>query len=208
MAMAHWVRANPELAGERFEQHSRHLRGMWKRRLAPHGMDAEVEDVPDEEEQRKLDKLFGRWGNRLWCGLAMHELIAAIEDQWKEGDRRQELKGFFHIAHANNSETMHTTAMSLSGGVIVDSPMDFEVDAGPSLHQVERGLAGAFWPLAHLLKVAAEHFEIDGHEGLEETFLRCRAAFVSLDPALARETGRNDPCPCESGKKFKHCHGR
>ncbi len=21
-------------------------------------------------------------------------------------------------------------------------------------------------------------------------------------------TGRNDPCPCGSGKKFKHCHGR
>ncbi|MGC5198505.1 SEC-C metal-binding domain-containing protein, partial [Aphanothece microscopica] len=22
------------------------------------------------------------------------------------------------------------------------------------------------------------------------------------------DTGRNDPCPCGSGKKFKHCHGR
>jgi len=21
-------------------------------------------------------------------------------------------------------------------------------------------------------------------------------------------TGRNDPCPCGSGSKFKHCHGR
>ncbi|MFN3280717.1 MAG: SEC-C metal-binding domain-containing protein, partial [Tabrizicola sp.] len=20
--------------------------------------------------------------------------------------------------------------------------------------------------------------------------------------------GRNDPCPCGSGQKFKHCHGR
>jgi preprotein translocase subunit SecA len=20
--------------------------------------------------------------------------------------------------------------------------------------------------------------------------------------------GRNDPCPCGSGKKFKHCHGK
>jgi preprotein translocase subunit SecA len=20
--------------------------------------------------------------------------------------------------------------------------------------------------------------------------------------------GRNDPCPCGSGKKFKHCHGQ
>jgi len=22
-----------------------------------------------------------------------------------------------------------------------------------------------------------------------------------------KKVGRNDPCPCNSGKKFKHCHG-
>jgi len=24
----------------------------------------------------------------------------------------------------------------------------------------------------------------------------------------AEKVGRNDPCPCGSGKKYKHCHGR
>ena len=28
------------------------------------------------------------------------------------------------------------------------------------------------------------------------------------DPATWRNTPRNAPCPCGSGKKFKHCHGR
>jgi preprotein translocase subunit SecA len=23
-----------------------------------------------------------------------------------------------------------------------------------------------------------------------------------------RKIGRNEPCPCGSGKKYKHCHGR
>jgi preprotein translocase subunit SecA len=27
-------------------------------------------------------------------------------------------------------------------------------------------------------------------------------------PAAWGEIGRNDPCPCGSGKKYKHCHGR
>ena len=27
-------------------------------------------------------------------------------------------------------------------------------------------------------------------------------------PPLGAQTGRNDPCPCGSGKKYKHCHGR
>ena len=26
-------------------------------------------------------------------------------------------------------------------------------------------------------------------------------------PASSQKVGRNDPCPCGSGKKFKHCHG-
>ncbi|MCK5388130.1 MAG: SEC-C domain-containing protein, partial [Candidatus Izimaplasma sp.] len=27
-------------------------------------------------------------------------------------------------------------------------------------------------------------------------------------PRISTKVGRNDPCPCGSGKKFKHCHGR
>ena len=32
--------------------------------------------------------------------------------------------------------------------------------------------------------------------------------FVEDDPTTWGEPGRNDACPCGSGKKFKHCHGR
>ena len=32
--------------------------------------------------------------------------------------------------------------------------------------------------------------------------------FVENDPSTWGNPGRNDPCPCGSGKKFKHCHGR
>ncbi|WP_308918111.1 preprotein translocase subunit SecA [Jannaschia sp. LMIT008] len=31
--------------------------------------------------------------------------------------------------------------------------------------------------------------------------------FVEDDPSTWGNPGRNDPCPCGSGKKFKHCHG-
>src|SRR6185437_4847566 len=30
---------------------------------------------------------------------------------------------------------------------------------------------------------------------------------ISALPAGWEQTGRNAPCPCGSGKKFKHCHG-
>ena len=32
---------------------------------------------------------------------------------------------------------------------------------------------------------------------------------VKREPVRVQRTvGRNDPCPCGSGKKFKHCHGK
>ncbi|SMO70245.1 preprotein translocase subunit SecA [Ruegeria faecimaris] len=35
-----------------------------------------------------------------------------------------------------------------------------------------------------------------------------RPGFVEDDPATWGNPSRNDKCPCGSGKKFKHCHGR
>ncbi len=35
-----------------------------------------------------------------------------------------------------------------------------------------------------------------------------RPGFVEDDPTTWGNPSRNDPCPCGSGKKFKHCHGR
>jgi preprotein translocase subunit SecA len=32
--------------------------------------------------------------------------------------------------------------------------------------------------------------------------------FDAAEPASWGDTGRNEPCPCGSGRKFKHCHGR
>ncbi len=32
--------------------------------------------------------------------------------------------------------------------------------------------------------------------------------FDETDPSTWGNPGRNDPCPCGSGKKFKHCHGK
>ena len=32
--------------------------------------------------------------------------------------------------------------------------------------------------------------------------------FDENDPSTWGDPGRNEACPCGSGKKFKHCHGR
>jgi uncharacterized protein YecA (UPF0149 family) len=49
-------------------------------------------------------------------------------------------------------------------------------------------------------------------EGVSEIFARLAPAREkALKPATIRHdgprAGRNDPCPCGSGRKYKHCHG-
>ena len=42
----------------------------------------------------------------------------------------------------------------------------------------------------------------------EESMHRQAASGLSAGAAAFARVGRNDPCPCGSGKKFKHCHGK
>ena len=47
------------------------------------------------------------------------------------------------------------------------------------------------------------------HEEVEAGAATAAApGFDADDPASWGNPGRNDPCPCGSGQKFKHCHGR
>ena len=44
-------------------------------------------------------------------------------------------------------------------------------------------------------------------ETLPEAQLRGAAALGAGAAAAVPRVGRNEPCPCGSGKKYKHCHG-
>jgi preprotein translocase subunit SecA len=55
----------------------------------------------------------------------------------------------------------------------------------------------------------------DPATGLDEEPTAPATAFAATpvardsdDPSTWGHVGRNEPCPCGSGKKFKHCHGQ
>lgn len=64
---------------------------------------------------------------------------------------------------------------------------------------------------AQLRQAQFQHQDAGGYSADEDAE---RLALGASAPAVAqvtRETpkvGRNDPCPCGSGKKYKHCHGQ
>jgi preprotein translocase subunit SecA len=62
----------------------------------------------------------------------------------------------------------------------------------------------------HLEHVEYQHPGFDEPADVEPEVaapVAAAAAAVVVEGAVAK-VGRNDPCPCGSGKKYKHCHGR
>jgi preprotein translocase subunit SecA len=62
---------------------------------------------------------------------------------------------------------------------------------------------------AHVENIKPVHPGADGLEGVEPVEEGDGVA-VRQQPVVrhATKVGRNDPCPCGSGKKYKHCHGK
>ncbi|MEZ5616115.1 MAG: preprotein translocase subunit SecA [Rhodocyclaceae bacterium] len=67
-------------------------------------------------------------------------------------------------------------------------------------------------PHAAVENVQYHHADYDQRKSLwDDEALGAPAGPAKPDQPLVRQTqkiGRNDPCPCGSGKKYKHCHGK
>jgi preprotein translocase subunit SecA len=69
---------------------------------------------------------------------------------------------------------------------------------------------------SHVDNIRPQHPSLGGMEGAEPDYgngdvaLAEAATKKKAQPVVrhAQKVGRNDPCPCGSGKKFKHCHGK
>jgi preprotein translocase subunit SecA len=46
------------------------------------------------------------------------------------------------------------------------------------------------------------------HAGYDEALADGAVNKPRVPASAGPKIGRNDPCPCGSGKKYKHCHGK
>jgi preprotein translocase subunit SecA len=62
----------------------------------------------------------------------------------------------------------------------------------------------------HVENVRAQHVDYDevGSEANGDVAIAEAATKKRPVTRPAQKVGRNDPCPCGSGKKYKHCHGK
>jgi preprotein translocase subunit SecA len=67
--------------------------------------------------------------------------------------------------------------------------------------------AEAAMQATHLENVHYQHADFNPDAAPEELLAPSAAPAAAADDGGLR-VGRNDPCPCGSGKKFKACHGK
>jgi uncharacterized protein len=78
-------------------------------------------------------------------------------------------------------------------------------DCEPGLNWLCAGLKAFFTHVQRPMKIMADLLR---RGRLAEDVMPVLAAEKAWFFASAGRVGRNDPCPCGSGRKTKHCHGR
>lgn len=211
MVDLHWISENPDPAIERYEQHLHHGQMVLADALRAHPDFMPAEDLPEYErnERRPLDRLFGPFGHKSWTGVNLHDRVAAVEHLWGDDQARRQLRFFRDIVHRENNQLLHVSAHALNQMVRRSGPEEGGIafKLGPGDEYLARALLGAFWIYSQSVGLILEHFEFAEREAFDRLFAEQLPAFRDLSDDEIRAVGRNDPCPCGSGKKFKRCHG-
>jgi preprotein translocase subunit SecA len=138
-------------------------------------------------------------------------LLQSIDTQWREHlSALDYLRQGIHLrgyAQKQPKQEYKREAFELFGQLL-DSVknevtrilMTVSVQSGEQLEQAAEDMESRAERISNVTYTApTETGEVETK--LDETTTRPSAAAVP-------RVGRNDPCPCGSGKKYKHCHGR
>jgi len=211
MVDAHWVTIEPELAERRFDEHLRHGAVLFGDAARHHPEQYDPDELPtaDESERKALGKVFGDFGHKSWTGVNLQDRVKAIEHLWSDGPARRQMQFFARVVQRYDNNQLHVSAHALNSMVRENTDDRISFHIGPSARDVEKALFTALWTGAQIQRLVLRHFDFPqaSLDQLESIFTDGAALFRTLSDEELAGVGRNDPCPCGSGKKFKRCHG-
>ncbi|AZG13351.1 preprotein translocase subunit SecA [Cupriavidus pauculus] len=172
----------------------------------------------------RYDAKVAQVGRESFAGFERSVMLQSIDTHWREHlaaldhlrqgihlrgyaqkDPKQEYKRESFELFARLLDVIKSEVTRVVFNVMIQSPEQLE----QASEEIEEGLS-------HLENVQYKHDEFaEGREPVEQSPVRSGASAAAMaamggDVALAGmpKVGRNDPCPCGSGKKFKQCHGK
>ena len=148
------------------------------------------------EKQVLLQTIDGKWREHL---LTLEHLRSVVGFRgYAQRDPLNEYKNESFQLFQNMLDGLRETVTDQLSKV---RPMT-EEEQRAMIEEMRRQQAGAQQPVA----VAAPEAPTAPAAGAPDQV--AAADFDENDPATWGNPGRNDPCPCGSGDKFKHCHGK
>jgi preprotein translocase subunit SecA len=182
----------------------------------------EEEGVDDEIIRERLieasDKMMGdkaeKFGPENMRNIEKQVLLQAIDGKWRDHlltlEHLRSVVGFRGYAQRDPLNEYKNESFQLFEGML-DS---LRADVTQKLAQIrpmtedeqQQMMQDIRDRQANTQVAAAEAADDAGSTVTNET--PAKPGFVEDDPSTWGNPGRNDECPCGSGKKFKHCHGR
>jgi preprotein translocase subunit SecA len=167
----------------------------------------------DEAYQAKLDVV----GRDAFAGFERSVMLQSVDSHWREHlAALDHLRQGIHLrgyAQQNPKQEYKREAFELFGQMldmikneVVKVVMTVRIQSREEIDAAEQEMAQP-----QVANVHYQHADFNPNAEPEELLA------PTAEPALARgqtmvnampKVGRNDPCPCGSGKKYKQCHGR
>ena len=168
----------------------------------------------------KLDKYFETEGKELMSALERNITLALIDDAWKEHLRAMDdLRHSVQTAGYEQKDPLVIykieafSAFKQMNDVVNKDIVSFLSHAGIPIEQTNTAqIKEGRESKTDMSKMNLNKAEIDaaGQDyAANQNDYFDPSAPVKQEPLRAEpKIGRNDPCPCGSGKKFKQCHGK
>lgn len=178
---------------------------------------AQEEGVDDEDIIERLEKAADehmaqkavQFGPEQLRGIEKQLLLQIIDRKWREHlltlEHLRSVVGFRGYAQRDPLNEYKSEAFQLFEGMLDGLRTDVTRNLGqirPLTEEEQKAMIAQMQAQqAAAMQAQAEALEKANRTPLVE-------GFKEDDPSTWGNPGRNDPCPCGSGKKFKHCHGK
>ncbi|MEL6293139.1 MAG: preprotein translocase subunit SecA [Pseudomonadota bacterium] len=179
---------------------------------------ADEEGVDDEQIRERLveasDKMIAdkaeAFGPDTMRAIEKQLLLQAIDSKWREHlltlEHLRSVVGFRGYAQRDPLNEYKNEAFQLFEGMLDSLRNDVTQKISRIRPMTEAEQQQMMAEMAAQQKAAQQAAELASLPDPSEDAVN--AGFNENDPSTWGNPGRNDACPCGSGKKFKHCHGR
>lgn len=201
-----WASNNPKIAYERYRLNRFYLLNLWAKARRDGGV-RDIGEPPPllDEELEKAVRWFGQYGQLSWTGVKFRDLVDEFVSFLDHKGDAFHLKNYVTYIHPFINWMLHSSGLGFWRFLPPAETNLPTATLGPSDIAVLDCMNLAWNISVIAASTFSDHFGLDLLTKIKPTIFETWAAFQ--DPEVIKKIGRNDPCPCTSGLKFKLCHG-